>query len=136
MHQLCKRFAETMPLHRLQNAKYAENVLKMHEYAKKNTQNMQYWHILHIYVLPTLLMVQAGNPENFQNNENFSLFCFNILDYFWDFGRPRSRVLMIFTPIIRRFRDGLPKSQNQSQNLFTFFILFFPFQINIIYRNI
>ena len=66
-----------MPLHRLQHSKYADympniciNMQKkkkaMHKYAKKkckeyakNMQNMHksmYWHILHIYAVPTLLM--------------------------------------------------------------------------------
>ena len=60
-----------MPLHRLQHSKYAKNMQKIcnkyAQYAPKicnkyafNMQNMHksmYLHILHIYALPTLLMI-------------------------------------------------------------------------------
>ena len=76
MHQICKKlcrkYAENMPLHKLQHSKNMQiickknmqkNMLNMQQkYAKicKNMQNMHKsmcWHILNIYALPTLLMV-------------------------------------------------------------------------------
>ena len=69
MHQICTN----MPLHRLHChfniahkqiicIKYASNMLNMQQKYAKNANNMQnmhksmYWHILHIYALPTLLI--------------------------------------------------------------------------------
>ena len=66
-----------MSLHRLQHSKYAKNMQKIckkyAQYATKicnkyaiNMQNMHksmYLHILHIYALPTLLMLNLGYSE-------------------------------------------------------------------------
>ena len=66
-----QKYAENMPLHRLQHGKYANYMQiickKYAQYSTKickkyaiNVQNMHksvYWHILHIYALPTVLCV-------------------------------------------------------------------------------
>ena len=71
MQYKCSKYAKNMLLHRLQHSKYAKNMQKIckkyAEYATKicnkyafNMQNMHksmYLHILHIYALPTLLML-------------------------------------------------------------------------------
>ena len=71
MQKICKKYAKNMSLHRLQHSKYAKNMQKIckkyAQYATKicnkyaiNMQNMHksmYLHILHIYALPTLLML-------------------------------------------------------------------------------
>ena len=75
MHIICTKYAKKIckkvPLHRLQKSKYAiickKNMQKICQYATKkckkyakNMQNMhksKYLHILHIYALPTLLML-------------------------------------------------------------------------------
>ena len=63
MHQISRKYAENMPLHRLQHSKYAIYMQKICSICNKNMQkyaidmqNMHksmYWHILHIYALPT-----------------------------------------------------------------------------------
>ena len=71
MQKICRKYAKNMSLNRLQHSKYmicklhAKNMQKICSICKKickkiNMQNMHksmYWHILHIYALPTLLMV-------------------------------------------------------------------------------
>ena len=74
MQKICKLYAKNMQLHRLQHSKYANYMQKIckkyAQYATKicnkyaiNMQNMHksmYLHILHIYALPTLLMMPSG----------------------------------------------------------------------------
>ena len=66
MNQICKKYAENMPLHRLQHSKHANY---MQKYAKKMQLicRLCIRHILRIYALPTLLMLQESYPCISQN---------------------------------------------------------------------
>ena len=57
----CRKYAENMPLHKLQHSKYADYMQKTYakkcsicnKICKKYAKNMRksmYWHILHIYM--------------------------------------------------------------------------------------